>query len=103
MSAFNAVWAPGQTSFHPGPSGNDGAAIRWTSPITGRVLVTATFTGISTQVGQGATVNMHGMFNDVEIWTDSIRGSVVIPLGPKASAVFSGAVDVTVGDDLDFW
>jgi hypothetical protein len=103
VNALTAQWAPGEVSFHPGPGGNDGAAIRWTSPVTGTILVTATFTGISTQAGQGTTATLHALRNGGPVWDDKLLGSVVLPIGPNATRVFSGVTAVVPGDVLEFW
>jgi hypothetical protein len=103
VSTLSAQWAPNQVSFHPGPAGNDGATVRWTSPIAGTVLVTATFTGISTEGGQGTTAVLHAVKNGTQTWSDKLLGSVVIPIGPTATRTFSGVTTVAVGDVIDFW
>lgn len=103
VSAYTAVWQAGQSTFHPGLNPSQGADVRWTSPISGAVTVTAAFTGVSTQAGQGTTVNVHVALRGSEIWVSPISGSVVLGSGSTPQATFSQVIQVSQGDVLDFW
>jgi hypothetical protein len=102
VNLLSAQWQPNQVSFHPGPGGNDGSVIRWTSPIAGPVIVMASFDGTST-AGGGTTANVHALKNGAPVWDAKLAGSIVLPVGPNNTRFFSGVTTVAIGDVIDFW
>lgn len=107
--SFN-YWVPGDDMYaFPGPGPRTSA--RWTSPINGRVLVSATFNGCANKAGPGgialpSTSDVHVLVNGASLWDGYVSGAAagggVNGTGTAPTQGYSGSTYVKMGDVIDF-
>ncbi len=86
----SVVWQPGQMSMHPGSS-NTHPVARWTVPATGKIQVSAAFSGLDR-----ATTDVHVLQNGFSIFDGTINGQ-----GSQANMSPQWII-VNAGDTIDF-
>jgi hypothetical protein len=90
---FGFAWPPQRICLHPGEKGEFSVA-RWTAPESGPCKVRGTFTGLPKSP---ATTDVHVLHRGRRLFESllNLRGS-------PNSASYSGTIDVTQGDTIDF-
>jgi hypothetical protein len=91
---FGFDWPSRQVCLHPGPNGEFSVA-RWTSPASGRVTISARFTGLP--VSMPATTDVHVLHRGRPLFDSALNVS-----GRTNSAVYSNRIAVAQGDTIDF-
>jgi hypothetical protein len=90
---FGFAWPPRRICLHPGEQGEFSVA-RWTAPESGRCAVRATFTGLPKSP---ATTDVHVLHRGRPVFERMLNLA-----GSPNSASYSGTIEVTRGDTIDF-
>jgi hypothetical protein len=90
---FGFAWPPKQVCLHPGEKGEYSVA-RWTAPTSGRCEVRAAFTG---RPKSPATTDVHVLHRGRPLFE-----SLLNLRGQPNAASYSGTIEVSQGDTVDF-
>jgi hypothetical protein len=91
LSDANSTFQPGQLALGPGFF-LQYSVLRWTAPTSGTFSLSATFSGLSSL---GDSADVHILHDGVSIFDSNVTGS-------PSPVSFSGPVNITAGDTLDF-
>jgi hypothetical protein len=101
LTSNNIQWAPGQLSFHPGPSGQR-SVVRWTAPVGGDIRIDAEFGNLD--LNRAATTDVHVLHNNVSIFDGIVQQNNKVKLAPVQRQVKVGdTIDFVVGEGANSW